>query len=139
MFDLFRFAFKRGYLPKDHDEMSAVELAENDGGEIEVFTPVELRKLFNACHTPVKERRKWRDRDTLAGRMPPNFSTRVMSLGNGCSEERLQRLRAWNADPAHKVLGGQFSFRRLSDAMLECSSLHEREKRRRRHERDRVP
>ena len=27
---LFRFAIKRGYLPKDHDEMNAVELAENE-------------------------------------------------------------------------------------------------------------
>jgi integrase len=62
---LFRFAVKRGYLPRDHDEMSAVELAENDGGEIEVFTPVELRKLFNACLTPVQERRKWRDREAM--------------------------------------------------------------------------
>ena len=34
----------------------------------------------------------------LAGRMPPNFSTRVLSLGAGCSEERLQRMRAWIAD-----------------------------------------
>ena len=51
---LFRFAVKRGYLPKDHDEMNAVELADNDSGEIEVFNPLELRKLFNACLTPVR-------------------------------------------------------------------------------------
>lgn len=62
---LFRFAVKRGYLCKDHDEMSAVELAENDSGEIEVFNPVELRKLFNACLTSVQERGKWRDREAM--------------------------------------------------------------------------
>ncbi|MBC8096841.1 MAG: site-specific integrase, partial [Akkermansiaceae bacterium] len=62
---LFKFAIKRGYLCKDHDEMSAVELAENDSGEIEVFNPVELRKLFNACLAPVQERRKWRDREAM--------------------------------------------------------------------------
>lgn len=62
---LFKFAIKRGYLPKDHDEMSAVELADNGGGEIEVFNPLELRKLFNACLTPVQERGKWRDREAM--------------------------------------------------------------------------
>jgi len=62
---LFRFAVKRGYLPKDHDEMNAVELADNGSGEIEVFYPIELRKLFNACLTPVQERGKWRDREAM--------------------------------------------------------------------------
>ena len=62
---LFRFAVKRGYLPKDHDEMNAVELADNDSGEIEVFNSLELRKLFNACLTSVQERGKWRDREAM--------------------------------------------------------------------------
>jgi integrase len=62
---LFRFAVKRGYLPKDHDEMNSVELADNENGEIEVFNPLELRKLFNACLTPVQERGKWRDREAM--------------------------------------------------------------------------
>ena len=43
---LMKFAVKRGYLPKDHDEISAVERAQDDSGEIEIFTPDELRKLF---------------------------------------------------------------------------------------------
>lgn len=62
---LFKFAIKRGYLPKDHDEMSAVERAAVDDGEIEVFTPDELRKLFAACVTPVQERGKWRTREDM--------------------------------------------------------------------------
>jgi integrase len=37
----------------------------DSGGEIEVFTPDELRKLFAACITPVEERGKWRDRETM--------------------------------------------------------------------------
>jgi integrase len=43
---LMKFAIKRGYLPKDHDEISVVELAEDGTGEIEIFTPDELRALF---------------------------------------------------------------------------------------------
>ena len=62
---LFKFAIKRGYLPKDHDEISGVEKASVDSGEIEVFSAAELQKLFAACLTPVKERGKWRTREEM--------------------------------------------------------------------------
>lgn len=62
---LFKFAVRRGYLPKDHDEISGVEKVRDGGGEIEVFTPAELRKLFGACVTPVQERGQWRDREAM--------------------------------------------------------------------------
>ena len=62
---LFKFAIKRGYVPKDHDEMTAVDRATVDGGEIEVFTPAELRKLFAACSAEVKERGKLRTREDM--------------------------------------------------------------------------
>ncbi len=62
---LLKFAIKRGYLPKDHDEISGVEKASVDSGEIEVFSPAELQKLFDACLTPVKERGKWRTREEM--------------------------------------------------------------------------
>lgn len=62
---LFKFAIKRGYLPKDHDELNAVERATVDSGEIEVFSPAELQKLFAACMTPVKERGKSRTREEM--------------------------------------------------------------------------
>ncbi|MFZ0828831.1 MAG: site-specific integrase [Verrucomicrobiia bacterium] len=62
---LFKFAIKRSYLPKDHDEMSSVEKATVDSSEIEVFSPAELQKLFDACMTPVKERGKWRTREEM--------------------------------------------------------------------------
>lgn len=42
-----------------------MELAAEDNRDIEIFTPVELRKLFNACLTPVKERKKMRDREAM--------------------------------------------------------------------------
>ena len=62
---LFQFAIKRGYLPKDHDEISAVEKAAVDSGEIEIFSPAELEKLFAACIKPVQERGKWRTREDM--------------------------------------------------------------------------
>lgn len=62
---LFKFAIRRGYLPKDHDELSGVEKIRDSGGEIDVFMPDELRKLLTACTTPVEERGKWRNRETM--------------------------------------------------------------------------
>lgn len=62
---LFKFAIKRGYLPKDHDEIGGVEKATVDSGDIQVFTPAELQKLFDACLTPVQERGKWRTREEM--------------------------------------------------------------------------
>jgi len=40
-------------------------LADEENGDIEIFTPDELRKLFNACLTPVKEQGKMRDREEM--------------------------------------------------------------------------
>ena len=63
----------------------------------------------------------------LAAQMPPNFSTRILGLTGGCSEERLETLRAYFADPSHRVMGGDATLRRLTEAIRECTSLHARE------------
>ena len=46
---LFAFAMKRGYLPKDFDELDAVELMEEKEGEITIYTPQELREIISRC------------------------------------------------------------------------------------------
>ena len=43
---LFNFGVARKYLPKDHDEIEAIPLAKDKGGEIEIFTPGELTELL---------------------------------------------------------------------------------------------
>ena len=43
---LFNFAIARKYLPKDHDEIDAVPLAKDKGGEIEIYTPAEIAELL---------------------------------------------------------------------------------------------
>jgi integrase len=46
---LFNFAKARRYLPLDHDEMSAVAVANEQNGEIEIFTPDELLMWITAA------------------------------------------------------------------------------------------
>ncbi len=65
--------------------------------------------------------------DALRGRLPPNFGSRIIFLGGGCSEERIATLRKFFDDPAHKVQGGDSTLRRLSAAIEECSKLNARE------------
>lgn len=62
---LFGFARARSYVPRDFDELDALEWADDDGGEIEIFTPTELRQLFDACARPVIERGQTRDRSCM--------------------------------------------------------------------------
>lgn len=47
---LFNFAVARRYVPKDHDELEAVAVAKDNHGDIEIFTPAELRELL--AHAP---------------------------------------------------------------------------------------
>jgi len=46
---LFRFAIKRGWLPKDHPGVTVVELATEQPNEIQIFTPCEMSKLLMAA------------------------------------------------------------------------------------------
>ena len=43
---LFNYAIARKYLPKDHDDIDAVPLAKDRGGEIEIYTPAEMKELL---------------------------------------------------------------------------------------------
>jgi alanyl aminopeptidase len=63
----------------------------------------------------------------LSAKTPPNFATRIMGLGAGCTPERLATLRAYFADPSHRVLGGDYTMKRMSDAFQECAGMNERE------------
>jgi integrase len=44
---LFEFAKKRGYLPRDHDEIEAIEMIEDGAGEITIYTPEELAEIIS--------------------------------------------------------------------------------------------
>jgi integrase len=44
---LFSYAKAKGYLPKDNDEMDAVPVAKDKGGDIEIFTPAEMAELLS--------------------------------------------------------------------------------------------
>ncbi len=47
---LFSFAKSKRYLPKDHDEIESVAVANDRGGDIEVFTPTEFREVLKCAN-----------------------------------------------------------------------------------------
>lgn len=52
---LFKFAIARKYLTKDHDEIDAVPVAKDADGEIEIYTPEEMKELLTVAspeHVP---------------------------------------------------------------------------------------
>jgi integrase len=52
---LFNFSIKRKYLAKDHDELDSVPVAKDGGGEIEIYTPEEMKELLTVAspeHVP---------------------------------------------------------------------------------------
>jgi len=63
----------------------------------------------------------------LVAKMPPNFATRVLTLQGGCGNDRVEAVRAFVADPSHKMLGGAARSQRLMDEIRECANLHNRE------------
>jgi alanyl aminopeptidase len=66
----------------------------------------------------------------IATRLPPNFLVRVMSLSQGCGDDRLAAARAFYSEPTHHILGGERAMERMTDATKDCISLRDREARR---------
>jgi integrase len=46
---LFSFAKSKRYLPKDHDEIESVAVVKDRGGDIEIFTPAEMREILKCA------------------------------------------------------------------------------------------
>jgi hypothetical protein len=65
--------------------------------------------------------------DELVAKMPPNFASRNLRTTTGCDRTREATLKEFFANPERNAPGIQASLRRMSDAMEECSSLHDRE------------
>jgi alanyl aminopeptidase len=65
--------------------------------------------------------------DELVAKMPPNFAARNLRTTGGCAREREAELKAFFSDPKKDYPGIQATLRRMSDAMDECSNLHDRE------------
>ena len=63
----------------------------------------------------------------LRSMLPPNFATRIMTLGAGCSEARRNELRAFFALEENRIQRGEATFSRMTDSMDECARLHARE------------
>ena len=60
---LANFAIARRYLPKDWDEMDSVPVPKDKGGQIEIFTPSEFKRILKGASC------KWRPK-SAAGKRP---------------------------------------------------------------------
>ena len=51
VFQLFKFAERRGYIPKRSNPVTDTERPEPSTGQIEIYSPQEIRRLLNAAHS----------------------------------------------------------------------------------------
>ena len=51
--NLFEFAKARGYVPKDFDGLDGIELPEDCGGTIEIYTPEDIAAILGAASTEI--------------------------------------------------------------------------------------
>jgi alanyl aminopeptidase len=65
--------------------------------------------------------------DELVAKLPPNFASRNMRTAGGCEQDRIATLQQFFSDPKRDSPGITATLRRMSDAMLECANLHQRE------------
>jgi alanyl aminopeptidase len=65
--------------------------------------------------------------DQVADRMPPLFRPYLTNFADGCDIERLQRAKAFFAEPAHHVDGTDRQLGKVEAAVRDCVSLRERE------------
>jgi len=65
--------------------------------------------------------------DAIVQRVPPDFAAFLPHFADGCSEERLQKAKAFFADPAHQVEGTMKELAKVSDSVENCVSLRKRE------------
>jgi alanyl aminopeptidase len=64
---------------------------------------------------------------TLAGRVPPEFTSYFPFFVSGCSEQRLEAARKFFAQPDHQVDGTEANLAKVSDQISDCVNLRERE------------
>ncbi len=51
--NLVEFAKGRGYLPKDCDLLDGIEIPRDHGGEIEIYSPLEIQSILNAANDDI--------------------------------------------------------------------------------------
>jgi alanyl aminopeptidase len=64
---------------------------------------------------------------TIVKRIPPDVGAFLPQFADGCSEERLERAKAFFADPAHQVEGTLKELAKVADSVTNCVSLRKRE------------
>jgi alanyl aminopeptidase len=65
--------------------------------------------------------------EVLTSRIPTPFHSYMPHFVSGCSEERLQAAQVFFSDPAHIVDGTESNMKKISDRIMDCVTLRERE------------
>jgi len=67
------------------------------------------------------------NRDEIIAQTTPAAASFLPTYAGGCSTERLEKAKAFFAEPAHQAPGVNMTLAQVSDAVTDCSALNERE------------
>ena len=63
----------------------------------------------------------------LVGRIPAGSAVYLVHVSEGCSLERLERARAFFAEPTHSVAGTDIEMAKVAEGVKDCAGLRSRE------------
>jgi len=125
--DRVRYLTSLGYFPQDElqDELLAYVAA----GKLR---PNEVFRAISGINRTDKGNDKifkWlmANYDAITSRIPPPFHSYMPYFVGGCSEERLAVARAFFSEEGHYVDGTQKNLNKVSDRVMDCANLRERE------------
>src|SRR5262245_11432833 len=67
------------------------------------------------------------NRDELIALTTPTAAAMMPIYAGGCDTERLEKAKAFFAEPAHQAPGVKMTLAQVSDAVTDCSNLKDRE------------
>ena len=72
---------------------------------------------------------KWMSENfgTIASKMPPMYMIYMPLTASGCSLERLEKAKAFFADPAHLAPGADKELAKVADQVTDCAGLRQRD------------
>jgi alanyl aminopeptidase len=141
MFEAYKTRFEQSQVPADRARFlgamgSFSDEALQDEALIYVFSgnvrPQEMFNLIGGVSNSAAGRDKlykWLtdNYDVITSAIPPAYAAYMPMFAGGCSSERLAAARKFFAEPEHNVDGTDAQLSKVSDQVMDCVNLRERE------------
>jgi alanyl aminopeptidase len=141
LFESYKTRFEQSQVPAERDRYlsamgSFTDEALQDEALLYLFSgkvrPTEMFNLIGGISDTAAGRDKlykWitDNYDVITSAIPPEFAAYMPQFASGCSSERLAAARQFFSEPEHNVDGTDNQLSKVSDRVMDCVNLRERE------------